>query len=357
MKDWRSILISPETKIFDAIKMIDAAALQIALVVDEKKRLMGTVTDGDVRRGILKGISLDEPLRLIMNDQPTVVRTNEDRAELLNTMKIKGLRQIPVLDERGRVVGMEILEDLLKGGFRDNIVVLMAGGLGTRLRPLTQECPKPLLKVGSKPILETILHNFIEYGFYNFYISVNYKAEMIEQYFGDGSSWGIKIKYIYEDKRMGTAGALSRLPVRPELPLVVMNGDLLTRVNFEQLLVFHQENNVMATMCVREFDLQVPYGVVNIDQHRLVGIDEKPVHRFFVNAGIYVLAPKAMEHIPFNTYFDMPELFNKLISEKQETAVFPIREYWLDIGRMGDYDRANGEYSNVFGMDENNECR
>ncbi|MFZ5644550.1 MAG: nucleotidyltransferase family protein [Bacillota bacterium] len=351
MKDWRQVVISPATPILKAIEIIDAGALQIAFVVDEKRRLLGTVTDGDVRRAILKRIPLDNPVANIMNSNPTVVHKNKKRNEILKIMKMKGLRHIPVVDGNRCLVNVEVMEDLLRSGKIDNFVVLMAGGLGTRLRPLTRDCPKPLLKVGSKPILETILNNFIEYGFNNFFISVNYKAEMIEKYFGDGSSWGVRINYLYEDKRLGTAGALGLLPEKPELPIVVMNGDLLTRVNFQQLLAFHNENNVAATMCVREFEVQVPYGVVNIDQHRLKKIDEKPLHRFFVNAGIYVLDPVVLDLIPKETFFDMPELFDNLIKQKQETAVFPVREYWLDIGQLGDYERANGEYKNIFDVE------
>ncbi|WP_027363343.1 nucleotidyltransferase family protein [Desulfotruncus alcoholivorax] len=349
MKNWREVLVSPSTSILETIQVIDSVALQIALVVDSDGRLLGTVTDGDIRRAILKGLSLTEPVAGAMNPAPTVVLVNEDRREILAVMKAKNLRQIPVLDETGRVVGIEILEKLLKGGRKDNLVVLMAGGLGSRLRPLTQECPKPLLRVGSRPILETILHNFIEYGFERFYISVNYKADMIKKYFGDGSRWSVRIEYLEEEKLLGTAGPLSLLPEKTDLPLLVMNGDLLTRVNFDQLLQFHLDSRVLATMCVREFDLQVPYGVVKIDGHRLLGIDEKPVQRFFVNAGIYVLQPSVLELIPRAACYDMPDLFTHLVKHGRETAVFPVREYWLDIGRLSDYERANGEYEAIFG--------
>jgi len=349
MKNWREVLVSPSTSILETIQIIDSAALQIALVVDGDGRLLGTVTDGDIRRAILKGLSLTEPVARAMNPAPTVALVNEGRQEILAVMKAKNLRQIPVLDEAGRVVGIEILEELLKGGRKDNLVVLMAGGLGSRLRPLTQECPKPLLRVGSRPILETILHNFIEYGFERFYISVNYKADMIKKYFGDGSRWSVRIEYLEEEQSLGTAGPLSLLPEKTDRPLLVMNGDLLTRVNFDQLLQFHLDSRALATMCVREFDLQVPYGVVKIDGHRLLGIDEKPVQRFFINAGIYVLQPSVLELIPCVACYDMPDLFARLVEQGRETAVFPVREYWLDIGRLSDYERANGEYEAIFG--------
>jgi NDP-sugar pyrophosphorylase family protein len=224
----------------------------------------------------------------------------------------------------------------------------MAGGLVNRLRPLTDECPKPMLKVGNKPLLETIVENFIEYGFHRFYISVNYMADVVESYFGDGSRWGVDIEYLHEEHRLGTAGALSLLPETPTEAILVMNGDLLTKVNFKQLLDFHYGHQAQATMCVREYDFQVPYGVVKIDGQRITSIDEKPIQRFFVNAGIYVLEPEALDLISSNIFFDMTTLFEKLIELKKEPAVFPIREYWLDIGHLADYNRANGEYRDIF---------
>lgn len=348
MSNWKQVLLSPSTPILMAIKIIDASSLQIALVVDEGGRLLGTVTDGDVRRGILKGLSLESPINKVMNPKPIIARPEENRDSILEIMKLKQIRQIPVVNESGCVVDLEILEEMLQPRKLDNWVVLMAGGLGSRLKPLTDECPKPLLKVGSKPILENILSNFTENGFYKFYISVNYKADMIKEYFNDGSSWGIEIRYLEEEKRMGTAGALGLLPEKPSESILVMNGDLLTKVSFQNLLDFHLEHKALATMCVREYDLQVPYGVVRIDKQRLVGIDEKPVYHYFVNAGIYVLEPCVLDFVPQNMSFDMPCLFNKLIEFSNETCVFPIREYWLDIGRVDDLQKANGEYGKAF---------
>jgi dTDP-glucose pyrophosphorylase len=349
MKEWKQILIVQNVTIHDTLRIIDSSAMQIALVVDEENRLLGTVTDGDIRRGILKGINLDDPVKKIMNPHPTVAKSYERRDIVLAVMKLKRLNHIPVIDDEGRVINVETLQDLIQADVKDNIVVLMAGGLGTRLRPLTDECPKPLLKVGGKPVLETILDNFMEYGFRKFYLSVNYRADMIKEYFGDGNRWGVEIDYIYEDKQLGTAGALSLLPVKPKQPLLVMNGDLLTKVNFQQLLDFHSVHQAQATMCVREYHFQVPYGVVKMDQHRLMGIDEKPVQRFFVNAGIYVLEPKTLELIPNNEFFDMPNLFKRIIDKGEETTAFPIREYWMDIGQLNDYEKANVEYEEVFG--------
>jgi dTDP-glucose pyrophosphorylase len=344
----RNILIAPDTSILKALEVIDVNAMQIALIVDAQDRLLGTVTDGDVRRGILRGIPLEDAVHTVMNPYPTVARIWEDSTAVLTRMKLSYLHQIPILNEQDQVVDIKILSDLLLAGKRDNWVVLMAGGLGTRLAPLTQDRPKPLLEVGGKPLLETILESFIDQGFHRFFLSVNYKAEMIIDHFGDGARWGVEIRYLREDRQLGTAGALSLLPECPTLPLLVMNGDLLTKVNFRQLLDFHQAHQARATMCVREYNFQVPYGVVRIAQNRLIGIDEKPLQKFFVSAGIYVLDPLTLDRLSPAVPMNMPDLFEALIAEDQHTVVFPIREYWLDIGQMEDFKRANGEYPEVF---------
>lgn len=349
MKEWKNVLVSSDTSIREAIRIIDQGALKIALVVDEEKRLLGTVSDGDIRRGILKGCELDNPVKQIMNTTPSVADTSDGREKILVMMRDRQVYQIPVVDGDGRLVGLEVIETILAGPRCDNLVVLMAGGMGTRLKHLTDNMPKPLLKVGNKPILETILGNFVEQGFSRFFISVNYKSELIEGHFGDGSRWGARVDYLREDKKLGTAGALALLPEQPTNPVLVMNGDVLTKVNFQQLLDFHAEHNAAATMCVREYDFQVPYGVVHLDNHRIAAIEEKPVQRYFVNAGIYVLEPHVLDLLQRYDYADMPTLFEKLISQGQETAVFPLREYWLDIGRIDDFERANGEFDKVFG--------
>lgn len=349
MKDYRDIVLTPSASIIRAIEIIDKGAVQIALVVDESNRLLGTITDGDIRRGILKGLTLDDPVKLIMNPNPVVVGEKYNREQVINTMRSRKLHQIPVVDKYGKLLGIEILDELITIQRKDNWVVLMAGGLGTRLRPLTDNCPKPLLNVGDKPVLETILENFIEQGFFQFFISVNYKAEMIKNYFQDGSRWGVSIEYLHEDRPLGTVGALGLLPRLPQSPVIVMNGDILTKVDFNSLLNFHEEHQVYATMCVREYRLQIPYGVVKVDNYRLSSIEEKPVKRFFINAGLYVLNPTVLKYIQPNRYLDMPQLFKKLLRQQKETAIFPIREYWMDIGRIDDYEKANGEYPEVFG--------
>lgn len=341
MKATKDLLLGPAATILEAIKALDRTAMKIVLVVDSEGRLKGTITDGDVRRGILRNVALTDSVSRIMNEHPLTGRTDQSSETILELMKARQLYQIPVLDSAGHLVRLEVLDELLKGQKRENPVVLMAGGKGTRLYPLTESCPKPLLKVGDKPILERILEDFVTQGFHEFFIAVNYKAQMIVDYFGDGSKWGVNIRYLHEDQELGTAGALSLLPERPSKPLILMNGDLLTEINFHRLLEFHDENNSDATMCIRQYEFQVPYGVVDVEDHALKGLDEKPVHRFFVNAGIYTLEPWVLDRIPKNQRCDITDLFRNLLKEKHRASVFPIREYWRDIGQLDDFEQAN----------------
>ncbi|GFM38107.1 nucleotidyltransferase family protein [Desulfovibrio psychrotolerans] len=350
MKKWRQGLIRQAAPLIDAIRLIDESALQIALVVDEQEHLVGTITDGDIRRTLLEQLPLDTPVSRVMCSTPMTARETDNNASVLAMMHSHDILHIPLVDDAGRLVGLRSLKELTSVPEQDNMVVLMAGGLGTRLRPLTENCPKPMLNIGGKPILETILENFIAHGFRRFTMCVNYMADIIKNHFGDGSRWNSHIQYVHESQRMGTAGALSLLPETPETPFFVMNGDLLTKTNFKQLIDFHTQKNSLATMCVREYELQIPFGVVHTDGERLTAIDEKPMHNFFVNAGIYVLNPDVLAMIPKGGFFDMPDLFKMLIADNRMTACFPLREYWLDIGRLDDFQRAEAEYVSNFCM-------
>ena len=333
----------------DALLTIDRIVRHVAIVINAQQHLLGVITDRDTRPGILKKIPLSASVRDVMNSDPTYVSKSDSRERRIKIFESTHYRHLPVLDGDNRVVGIEYMDDIQNSARKENWAVLMAGGLGSRLRPLTHKTPKPLLKVGNKPLLETIIENFIEYGIHKFFISVNYKSEMIKEYFGDGSRLGVDISYVQETEKLGTAGALSLLPEQPKHPIFVMNGDLLTKVNFQQLLDFHVEHKALGTMCVREYDFQVPFGVVELENHhQIVNIDEKPVHRFFVNAGIYVLEPETLKLIPRETHYNMPDLFNQLTLNQHETTAFPIREYWMDIGHMKDFERANGEFQEVF---------
>jgi len=348
MQQIEDITITEETTIIDVLKIIDNSSKQIALVVDKSNKLLGTVSDGDIRRAILKNISLEMPVREIYFKSATVANINDSKETIINICTSKKIHQIPIVNNQGNLVGLEVLDELIRKENKPNHVILMVGGLGTRLRPLTDNTPKPMLKVGGKPILQTIIEKFVGYGFVNITLCVGYKSNIIQDYFQDGSKFGANITYILEEQRMGTAGALSLLSVRPTEPFFVMNGDLLTNVNFEHLLTYHLENSALATMCVREYDFQVPFGVVELENGNIKKIEEKPTHNFFVSAGIYMLSPDTLKYIPENIFYDMPTLFEEMIAKNEHLISFPIREYWLDIGRLEEYEKANNEYHKVF---------
>jgi len=342
------IKLSPKATIKDALRIIDSGAIKLALVVDEEDKLLGTITDGDIRRAILKGKDLNDSIEYVYFKNPLTVSIDESKENIINLCISKKIYQIPVIDKEGRVVKIMLLDELLKPKTYPNKVVLMVGGLGTRLRPLTEKTPKPMLNVGGKPILQTIVEKFASYGFKNIIMCVNYKSHIIQDYFGDGSGFGVNIEYVLEDKRMGTAGALSLLKEKPKEPFFVMNGDILTNVNFENMLEYHIQNKVIATMAVREYDFQVPFGVVKMENNEIKKIEEKPLYKFFVSAGIYLLNPECIDYIPKNEFYDMPTLFEKLIENNKKTISFPLREYWLDIGRIEEYEKAQIEYKKVF---------
>ncbi|MFT6901228.1 MAG: dTDP-glucose pyrophosphorylase/predicted transcriptional regulator [Colwellia sp.] len=343
--NWKNILVSPSSNIQHVIKVIDEEALQLALVVDLNNRLLGTITDGDIRRALINGISLSNPISEIMFTTPTVVDCSASKAQLLELMNAKQLNSIPILDN-GIVVGLETIHHVTGKAKYDNPVFLMAGGFGTRLRPLTDNCPKPLLKVGDKPILETVLLNFIRAGFYDFYISTHFLPEMIRDYFGDGEKWGVSISYVHENEPLGTGGALGLLPENiPDLPVIVMNGDVLTKIDFEKMLASHNKNAATATMCVREYEYQVPFGVIENNGLKITGMVEKPIQRFHVNAGIYVISSDIVKSVKKNEHIDMPTLLERHITAN--VMMFPFHEYWLDIGRLDDFKRAQTDIVNL----------
>jgi dTDP-glucose pyrophosphorylase/predicted transcriptional regulator len=348
VKNLEDIIVRESTSILEVLKIIDASSKQIAIIVDNEKKLLGTISDGDIRRAILKNISLNDSIKNIYSKTPIVANINNSKEEILNICRSKKIHQIPIIDEKGNLIALEILDELISKEIKLNKVVLMVGGLGTRLRPLTENIPKPMLKVGNKPILQTIVEKFSLYGYKNIVMCVNYKLNIIQDYFGDGSKFGVNIDYILEDKRLGTAGGLGLIDEKLTEPFFVMNADLLTNVNFDHLYDFHVTNNSMATMCVQDYDFKVPYGVVNVENTKILSIKEKPTQKYFVNAGIYMLSPDCLKYIPQNQFYDMPTLFEKLISENENVISFPLREYWLDIGHIDEYEKANEEFDDVF---------
>ncbi len=343
------------TKIKDAMAMIDDS--RIVLVIDEDEKLIGTITDGDIRRALLRGFTLDDEIKTIYNPNPVTCSIHDSKETVLQTALKTYLRHIPIVDDERRVADVLIIEELLKPTSHTNPVIIMAGGLGSRLRPLTEHTPKPLLKIENRPILEKIVIDFVRSGFTNFIFCVNYKSDMIENHFGDGSDFGAKITYMHEKKRLGTAGALSLVSDMVEEPCIVINGDILTNLDFEAMLNHHIQSGSVATMGVREYEIRVPYGVVNVEEDRIVKIEEKPRKLYYVNAGIYVLDPEALKMIPKNEFFDMPDLFTLLLSKNKKCSPYPIREYWLDIGTIDDYEKANRdmEISKIMGNYRNKE--
>ena len=348
MKNIKNIKLKQNATIKEALGIIDSGAMQIALVVDDNDKLLGTLTDGDIRRGILRGLDLDSSIETIVFKEPAIAKISSTKEEILKIALSKKLHQIPIVDDNGIVLDLKEIEELVEPKIKTSRVILMVGGLGTRLRPLTQDTPKPMLKVGNKPILQTIVEKFAEYGFVNITMCVNFNASIIRDYFGDGKEFGVNIDYVLEEKRMGTAGALSLLKERPSEPFFVMNGDLLTNVNFEHIFNYHMINKATATMCVREYDYEVPYGVVKMNDNKITAIAEKPVQKFFVSAGIYMLSPEILDLIPQDEFYDMPTLFEKAIAQDKNVISFPIHEYWIDIGRLEEYQKANEEYAKIF---------
>jgi dTDP-glucose pyrophosphorylase len=348
MTDWKSVLVTSQATIRDALKVINAARSQFAMVVDDDGRLLGTLSDGDVRRGLLDNVSLEDVVGTCMCRDPKVALSEQSPEDILILMRRSGLHQIPIVDGDHRVIGLKTVDDFLCLGNRDNPVVIMAGGLGSRLNELTRERPKPMLPVGGRPVLEMIVSRFVSQGFSRIWLAVNYRAEVIEAYFRDGSAFGADIKYLREDKRLGTAGAISLLPGEIEQPVIVSNADLIANLDYPELVDAHVSSAAVATMAVREHEYPIPFGVVMESGGWVERIDEKPVHRVVVNAGVYVLSPQAIRRIPYDTYFDMPQLFENLIADGQPVYCHRLNGYWLDIGHRADYDRANAEY---FGRD------
>lgn len=331
-------IINKDENIKSGLKKLNEGAGAPLLVVDEIGFLLGTVSDGDIRRSLLQGIQIEENITKAMCAQPVTVgidSTDEERHHLLRT---KRLQTLPIIDKEGKLIGAEIIPK--EKTYRPNEAVIMCGGLGTRLGLLTRDCPKPMLNVGGKPILERIMCGLIESGVSKFFFATNYLREKIEEYFGDGQKWGVTIHYLREKKRMGTGGALSLLPYIPAHPILVMNGDILTTFNAGHILDFHERSQSIATLGMVRHFYHNPYGVIRYKGTVLTEIEEKPVESYFINAGIYVIEPRLLQSIPQNIFIDMPTLLLKAKSSGESISVCPIHEDWIDIGRESDYEAA-----------------
>jgi dTDP-glucose pyrophosphorylase len=334
---WCKALLPADAPLRQAIRNLDETALQIVLVVSTSGTLLGTLTDGDIRRGLLRGLDLNSSIDSIIHREPLVVPPQLGRETVLQLMQANKIHQLPVVDNDRRVVGLHLWDELIVPGQRPNLVVIMAGGQGSRLRPHTENCPKPLLSVGGKPMLEHIIERAKGEGFQRFVLAIHYLGHMIEEYFGDGSRWCVKIDYLREQLPLGTAGAIGLLAPRPDAPFLVSNGDVLTDIRYSELLDFHCRHGAKATMAVRLHEWQHPFGVVRTKGVDIVGFDEKPIARSHINAGIYVLEPSALDALRVGDHCDMPMLFSRLQQQSARTIVYPMHEPWLDVGRPEDY--------------------
>ena len=338
----KAILTAPAT-IQQAIHILDQVALKIVLVVNKDGVLQGTITDGDIRRGLLRGLDLTSPIESIVHRKPLVVPPEMVRETVTQIMVANKILQIPVVDEQHRVVGLHLWDEITTPQTRPNLMVIMAGGMGTRLRPHTENCPKPLLPVAGKPMLEHIIERAKLEGFNHFVLAIQYLGHMIEDYFGNGERLNVRIDYLREQTPLGTAGALGLLSPRPDVPFVVTNGDVLTDIHHGELLDFHIRYSAAATMAVRIHEWQHPFGVVQTQGVDIVGFEEKPVARSHINAGVYALAPDALISLDINTHCDMPTLFERLQAKAKRTVAYPMHEPWLDVGRPDDLNRAIAE--------------
>jgi dTDP-glucose pyrophosphorylase len=346
-ESWRKALLPVDASLHQAIRCLDETGLQIAVVVSDNDLLVGTLTDGDIRRGLLNGLEMSSPVAGIIHRDPLVVPPQWGREVVLQLMQANKIHQMPVVDARRCVVGLHLWDDLLSPCMRPNVMVIMAGGRGTRLGSLTENCPKPLLPVGGKPILEHIIERAKAEGFRNFVLAINYLGQMIEDHFGDGSQLQVKIEYLREKSPLGTAGALGLLEPRPTEPFLVTNGDVLTDIRYGELLDFHIRHTASATMAVRLHEWQHPFGVVKTNGVDIVGFEEKPVSRSHINAGVYVLGTHALDSIGKDEHCDMPTLFARVQDKSARTIVYPMHEPWLDVGRPADLEKARDTHARV----------
>ncbi|MHB1193049.1 MAG: nucleotidyltransferase family protein [Longimicrobiales bacterium] len=337
---WQRALLAEGGTVQQAISSLNETGLQIVLVVSPDGVLAGTLTDGDIRRGLLRGLTLESPIHTIIHREPLVVPPHMGTDMVLHFMQANKIHQLPVIDDRRHVVGLHLRDELTVPGRRPNLMVIMAGGQGMRLRPHTEDCPKPMLPVGGKPMLEHIMERAKSQGFERFVLAIHFLGHMIEEHFGDGSRWGVQIEYLREESPLGTAGAMSLLVPRPDVPFLVSNGDVLADVHFGELLDFHRQHTATATMAVRLHEWQHPFGVVHMKGVDIVGFEEKPMTRSHINAGIYVLEPAVLDQLRLAEYCDMPTLFTRLRERNERTIVYPMHEPWLDVGRVDDLARA-----------------
>lgn len=340
---WHQSILPLNSNIKQVISNLNEVGIKIVLIINEAHELEGTISDGDIRRGLLRGLSLDSPVTAVLNRNPLVVPPELGRDLILQLMVANKIQQIPVVDELRHVVGLHLWDDITEPPARSNLMVIMAGGMGTRLRPHTENCPKPMLPVAGKPMMEHIIEHAKSEGFNRFVLAIHYLGHMIEDYFGNGDRWHVQIDYLREKAPLGTAGALGLLNPKPGSPFLVTNGDVLTDIRYGELLDFHINHNAAATMAVRVHEWQHPYGVVQTKGIDIVGFEEKPVARSHINAGVYALDPDALNVLKADAHCDMPTLFERLQAQARRTVAYPMHEPWLDVGRPDDLSMANSK--------------
>lgn len=342
--DIKKYCITPDKTLLECMQITDSAGTGIAVAVDESFRLIGTISDGDIRRALINGHDIETPIAPHINKRCFRVTSAESRNEVLDIMQARWLEQVPIVDKNDKVVGLHLLHDILGRTQRPNWAVIMAGGKGMRLRPLTENLPKPMIKVAGRPILERLILQFVTHGITNIYLAVNYLAHVIEDHFEDGTRYGCKIEYLRENKPLGSGGALSLLPDTPTHPTVLINGDLIVDVNFSHMLDFHCQNKFYTTMGVHPYYHQVPYGCIDEVNKQIVSIEEKPVIQKTINAGVYVLSPEAVASIPTNTFFPITELIENALEASRPCGTFSINREWVDIGSPKELEKATGVF-------------
>ena len=347
MLNWEDILLRAEDNVRHALRVIDIGSVRTAFVVDEERRLVGAITDGDIRRGLLNNLNMDDSISMVMNKSPVSCLESDSIEDIRSKLIVNDIQCMPIL-KNGRLIGVETLISLNKPAKRENPVFIMAGGFGTRLKPLTDNCPKPMLPVGEKPMLEHIITRMANQGFENFYLSTHYLPGMIKKHFGDGSPFNVKIHYVHESEPLGTGGALGLLPNElPNLPVIMLNGDVLTDLNFNRLLEFHNKNEFDATMCLREIEHQISYGVVETEGYKVVGMKEKPTYVHDINTGIYCLSISCVKSIEKGIKIDMPAYLENRLIQGNTVGAMRHSGYWLDIGKMTDYQKAQRDINEL----------
>lgn len=332
----------------DAMEAIDRNLTGGVFIVDENKRVIGVVTDGNIRRAILNGHSIYDGIKEIYTTNFKYVNKLVSKQKVKEIMLTFKIRQLPLLDDHGRLSKIYFLDDIISYEKKDNYVFILAGGLGTRLRPLTEKTPKPMLEVGEKPILERIIEQFKEYGFINFIISINYMGEVIEEYFKDGRDFNVNIQYVKEEKKLGTAGSIKLAEKELNKPFIVINGDILTGIDFDSFLNYHKENQYDITVGVRNYEMRVPYGVMVMENELIKSLEEKPTYTFYINSGVYVLNKEVVDYIPSNKEYNMTDLIEDVIKDKGKCGTYSITEYWSDIGHIEDFKKANEDVKKFF---------